>query len=80
MEIFYAYSDDGKTQGYYYLNNFDNIFISGGMYLLLIMLIIHLYQVVFIKGQQHSEIYITMNVWYALFHSQVTKEKKKKNK
>ena len=30
MEAFYAYSDDGQIQGYYYLNNFENIFISGG--------------------------------------------------
>ena len=30
VESNYAYSEDGSTQGYYYLNNFDNIFISGG--------------------------------------------------
>ena len=30
VESYYAYSEDGSTQGYYYLNNFDNIFISGG--------------------------------------------------
>lgn len=29
VESYYAYSDDGIDQGYYYLNNFNNIFISG---------------------------------------------------
>ena len=31
VESYYAYSDDRIDQGYYYLNNFNNIFISGGM-------------------------------------------------
>ena len=30
VESYYAYNEDGINQGYYYLNNFNNIFISGG--------------------------------------------------